>query len=211
MITKATFKITNTLILFTSLSFAVFAQQKKPIPSNQYVLDIKQSKIFWKGPKSAGNKHHGYLQLRSGVLNETNKGKFNTADFTINMNSITTQDYKKEKDNQEVDAVLKGHSFFMVADYPTGRMTVKQIEIMPERNQYTVYGDLTLKGISRPIVFVATIKKNANTVLATASFNIDRNKWGINAKKSDDMMSFMKDQLIADDIPIALDLIFNKL
>ncbi|MCY1536865.1 YceI-like domain protein [compost metagenome] len=131
------------------------------------------------------------------------------------MRSITSTDQAKPESNKRVDNELKSVSFFEVDKYPRATMLVKSVMAAVKRGTFTIEGNLTIKNITHPISFLASIQRNGNSLVATAQFSIDRMKWGIHQTKppltlSDQFFSAVKDKLIADEIPINLLLIFKK-
>jgi len=207
-------KLIITVILFISISFASTAQTKQILKPSWYKLDVKQSKIQWKGPKSVGNKHYGFLLLVAGIVNEGVNGKLINGDFTLDMKSIRSTDNKEAKKRKEVDDMLAGNDFFAVAKYPTAQMRVKTITAAAQKDNYKIVGDLTMKGIKKQIEFLATIRKITNNKLAIqANLTIDRHAWRIDSKEKNEANFFpdIRDKLIADEIPISLTLILNKI
>jgi hypothetical protein len=92
-------------------------------------------------------------------------------------------------------------------------MLVKQI--LPEQNPatYKVSGELTIKGVTKPIEFTTIMKQNGNTITATANTNISREKWNINHQPQPAYLDFLariKDNLVDDDIPVSLELVFTE-
>ena len=66
-----------------------------------------------------------------------------SAELTINVQSITT-------DNDRRDNHLRSGDFFDIENFPT--LTFKSTKIIPgEGNQFKMIGDLTIKGITRPV------------------------------------------------------------
>jgi len=192
------------IILLALVSFQgiAYAQQT-------YQLDIKKSKILWKSPKTV-SKHNGYLLFNSGNLHLSATGQPIGGTFNLNMNSISATDQSPAA-NQKVDLELKTPFFFNATKYPTGTMKVKSVTPVNQPNHYKIMGDLTLKGITNPIEFIAVIKKSGIVITATAELTIDRIKWNIKHQpKSINLYSFVKDKIIADEIPLSLNLIFNK-
>lgn len=211
---KQTVKLIITGILFTLISVAIVAQTKQILKPSLYKLDVKQSKIQWKGPKSVGNKHYGFLLLAAGMVNEGVNGKLINGNFTLDMKSIRSTDNKEAKKRKEVDDLLLGNDFFAVAKYPTAQMRVKTITETAQKDNYKIVGDLTMKGIKKQIEFLATIRKITNNKLTIqANLTIDRHGWRIDSKEKNEANFFpdIRDKLIADEIPVSLSLILNKI
>lgn len=191
------------LILF---QLSAYAQQT-------YKLDLKKSKILWRAPKTMGSsRHNGFVFFNSGSINYSLADQPTDGIFNLNMNSIVSIDHPTAAANKKVDDELKSPMFFTTAKYPTASMNVRRIISIPNKpNSYNVSGDLTMKGVTHPIEFVANIKRTGNTVNATGSLKIDRIKWNIHHEpKAFDLFSAIKDGVIADEIPISLNLVFIK-
>ncbi|QKJ30164.1 YceI family protein [Mucilaginibacter mali] len=178
--------------------------------ASTYLLDISKSKLFWQGTKTVGSKHTGTILFKAGSLSTDAGGKFNTGNFIMDMNSISSNDHQQKKDNQEVDEQLKGESFFSVAGYPTSAINVIRIDATGTPDQYKVTGNLTIRNITRQITFNAVIKQAVNRVKATAEFTIDRIKFGIHEKPNPNIMWSLQNAILSDDIPIRLNLEFVK-
>lgn len=181
------------------------------VAQQTYQLDVKKSKLFWKSPKSMGRQHYGYLSFNLGTLSYSAAGQPAAGAFSINMNSINSVDRKTAKDREEVNSLLKGDDFLSAAKHPTTAIIVKQLTKTQQANVYKVNGDLTIRGITHPIEFMATIKKTGSTVTAKADLNVDRIKWNIHHRPKNDWDFFatVKNQVIADEFPVSLDLVFH--
>ena len=198
------------IMLAGVIYFPVLAQQIKDTQDAVYQLDVKKSKLFWKAPK---NRHNGFILFNSGTLSNFTAGRPTRGTFSINMNSMMSTDEASAAGRKNVDDKLRSEDFFAVSRYPTATMLVKQI--LPEQNPatYKVSGELTIKGVTKPIKFTTIMKQNGNTITATAKTNISREKWTINHQSQPapwDLLASIKDNLVDDDIPISLELVFNK-
>jgi len=198
------------IMLAGVIYFPVLAQQKNGAQDVVYQLDVKKSKLFWKAPK---NRHNGFILFNSGTLSNFIAGRPTRGTFSINMNSMRSTDEASDAGRKKVDDKLRSEDFFAVSRYPTAAMLVKQI--LPEQNPatYRVSGALTIKGVTNPIEFTTIMKQNGSTITATANTNISREKWNINHQPqptSWDFLARMKDNLVDDDIPVSLELVFTK-
>ena len=202
------FRTIKLIIVILGLVLNVYSQ------SITYQLDVKKSKLFWKGTKKIGAQHYGVLLFNSGWLHTNAAGKLNDGMFNMNMKSITSTEHEKQASSQKVNTELKGSGFFEVDKYPIASITVKSIFPTEKPFEFKVEGDLTIKKTTHPIIFFATIKQNATTIIADASLMIDRVKWGIHETSEvsvmDQFFSNLKNQMIADEIPIVLKLVFVK-
>jgi len=86
---------------------------------------------------------HGSFRGISGVLRfEAGNPSVWSVDATIDVNSVDTG--VASRDNH-----LKSADFFDVAKYPT--MTFKSTSVKPEGSGYSIMGDLTLHGVTKPV------------------------------------------------------------
>jgi len=198
------------ILLAGVIYFPVQAQQKHGAQDVIYQLDVKKSKLLWKAPK---NRHNGFILFNSGTLSNFTAGRPTRGAFGIDMNSMRSTDKPTAAGRKEVDDKLRSEDFFAVSKYPTATMLVKQI--LPEQNPvtYKVSGELTIKGVTKPIEFTIIMKQNGNTITATADINISRANWSINHQPqptSWDFLARMKDNLVDNDISVSLELVFTN-
>jgi polyisoprenoid-binding protein YceI len=194
--------------LILILAGPVLAQQKQD--AVVYQLDVKKSKLFWKAPK---NRHNGFILFNSGTLSNFTDGKPTRGAFSINMNSMRSTDETSVTDRKRVDDKLRSEEFFAVSKYPVATIVVSKI--IPESNGTTfkVYGELTIKDVTKPIEFTTIMKQNGSIITATANVNISRANWNINHQPepgSWDLVGGLKDKLVDNDIPVSLELVFTK-
>ncbi|MGJ5643382.1 YceI family protein [Formosa sp. S-31] len=156
--------IKRAAVLVLALAFASFTTLKDK------KVDVKESTITWVGHKVTGE-HNGTISLKEGALSFSGKTLVG-GDFTMDMTSINTKDLEGEwKD--KLDGHLKADDFFGVEKYPTA--TLKFTKVEGSGADYTVTGDLTIKGITKPITF----KMHVADGTATAALKIDRTKYDI--------------------------------
>ena len=180
-----------------------------PLPAVNYSLDVKESFIHWKGRPITGGGHEGTLQLQSGNLDADANGKLVGGQFVIDMNSLKSTDIKDEEGRRSLENHLKDEDFFAVKKYPWGSFFLKKITPGADSTVFTITGDLGIKNIIHELNFPATIVVTGDLIKAKASIIIDRTKWGINYQ-SGSVFTNLKDNLIADQVPISMDLVFKK-
>ena len=198
-------KIVTILLFVMMLQPAVHAQKLQ----RTYQLDIKKSKILW---KTKVGRHSGYLLFNSGNLQYSATGQPINGSFSMDMNNIRSTDNAQDEARRKTDANLKKEDFFYSALYPTATIDVKKITRIGSSLAYKVMGDLTIKGISKPIEFTATISTKDKVTHITANIDMSRQLWNIHSEpkaKSLDLMSGTTEKLNPD-IFVSLDLILNK-
>jgi polyisoprenoid-binding protein YceI len=144
-----------------------------------------------------------------------NNGKIESGKFTIDMNSITVLDLKAGDGKEDLEGHLKGlgkeedaDHFFNTKKFPEGSFEITAVNTVDA--QTTVEGNLTLKGITKPVKFPATITLDGNKMtLSTESFKINRTEWNINYK-SKSIFDDLKDKFVEDDIELKVNVTATK-
>lgn len=186
-------------IFFCAMSLLAFATDPK---SNNVSVDLKKSTLEWVGYKVTG-KHNGVVNLKSGSIQFENN-KLAGGSFEIDMNSITCLDMTGEYANKLVNH-LKSDDFFSVGSYPT--VSFKSTKIIHQgQDLYKVEGNLTIKGVTKPIRFNTKLKDmsthkelNAQIKLDRADFNV---KYG-----SGSFFDNLGDKTIYDEFDININLV----
>ena len=146
-----------------------------------FALDSASSKVEWLAKKVTGQ-HNGTLAIKSGEL-KTEAGKITSGRFTLNMAAIKVVDITDAETNAKLAGHLNSEDFFSTSKFPEG--TFELVSTEPIANaaagspNYTIKGNLTLKGISKAISFPSTITINGEMLNAQADFDIDRTEWDI--------------------------------
>ncbi len=166
------------------------------------VAEEANNGIKWVGRK-VGGMHEGTIQLSKTNLEMTNdeiKGN-----FTIDMNSIVCTDIEDAESNADLVGHLKNEDFFAVEANPTAEFVITSSE-KSERgeNKYKIAGELTIKGITKPIEFPATITKEDDGIRVKAAFAFDRTKYGIEYS-SKSILGEVAGKFIYDDVELAID------
>ncbi|RZL13889.1 MAG: YceI family protein [Pedobacter sp.] len=188
-------KISSIFLLVAVVSLSAFKSPVKPVA---YTVDPAKSTITWIGKKVTGS-HNGTIALQSGTLNVDGK-KVTGGTFTIDMNSIKDAD-----GSAKLEGHLKADDFFGTAKYPTSTFVITKVA------GNNVTGNLTIKGITKPVTFPATISVNADgTVSALAGkILVDRTKYDIRYG-SKSFFDSIGDKAIDDNFEIGVKLVAKK-
>lgn len=165
-------------------------------------FDLTQSTIQWTGEKVTGE-HTGTIMLKDAKL----KMKDNTivdGKFIIDMSSITNSDLTDAEYNQKLVGHLKSDDFFSVAKYPTAELVITESSAFVN-NESTVKGNLTIKGITKPVEFKAT--KNGNSL--DAMIIVDRTKYDIRYG-SGSFFDGLGDKMIYNDFILKTNLVISE-
>ena len=170
--------------------------QTHEIENGTYVANTKTSTLNWKGYKPTGA-HDGTVAIKDGSL-VISEGNLSGGSFTFDMTAITVLDIPADDEyNAKLVGHLKSPDFFDSANQPTATFEITSVE------GASVKGNLTVKGITKPIEFTATLAKTELGIeLSGDTFKIDRTKFGIEYK-SKSFFENLKDKFIDDEFEIS--------
>lgn len=184
-------------LLASALSFGVFG---KPMG---YKIEPKESTVKWLGEKVAG-KHFGKVKVKAGAFqlegNDLVGGR-----VLIDMTSITVDDIENKEWNGKLVAHLKNDDFFSVDKHKEAILLVKNA-MMAKGGGYDVNGELTIKGVTKPIMFKVKLDKKDKVVKAKGSFTFDRTLYGIKYN-SGKFFSELGDKMIKDQVKVDFDVV----
>ncbi|WP_180268621.1 YceI family protein [Maribacter sp. 6B07] len=178
--------------------FGFSATATTPIDGEKKEVKVSESKITWKGYKVTGS-HDGNINLKSGHLEMKGK-KLVGGEFVVDMTSIVVTDLEAGKGKEKLEGHLKSADFFGVESNPTSKLVFTSVKPMND-NSYTVTGDLTIKGITKPVTLVVSMFENK----ASATLKIDRTKYDIKYG-SGSFFDNLGDKAIYNDFDLVVDL-----
>lgn len=168
-----------------------------------YTANVETSKLNWKGFKPTGT-HNGAVAIKEGSLVVAG-GILSGGNFTFDMNSISVLDIPADdKGNGKLVGHLKSPDFFDVENQPTATFEITGVEGV------TVNGNLTIKGITKPISFPVNLAVTVSGIsLKSEPFKIDRTLFGIEYK-SKSFFDDLKDKFINDEFEISFEVNASK-
>jgi polyisoprenoid-binding protein YceI len=184
--------------IFLALLFGFSAMANTPIDGEKKEVNISQSKVTWKAYKVTGA-HDGTIQLKSGHLEMDGK-KLVGGEFEVDMTSIIVTDLAAGDGKEKLEGHLKSDDFFGVEKHTTAKLVFKSMENF-NKNSYTVKGDLTIKGITKPITLVVSMFESK----ATATMKVDRSKFDVRYG-SGSFFDDLGDKTIYDEFDLVVDL-----
>lgn len=172
-----------------------FTSDPAAVKQGVYQLDPAHGKITW------SVSHLGFSTYIGQFSNVTATLTLNPADVaqskltaSVDINSIGTL-------NPALDKVLKGDGFFDAAKYPTATFISTRI-LRTGRNTANVDGNLTLHGVTRPIILKITF--NQAGVLPVVNI-YDAGFEGTATVKRSDFGMGAYTNFISDEIPLQLE------
>ncbi len=151
---------------------------------SQYTLDTLNSKVEWKGYKvfkSENTSHFGTIKFESGDVT-VKDGKLESGKFVADMNSLTSVDLKDDAESLgKLNGHLKSGDFFEVEKFPTASFEITKVTPATEGDYNTMLdGNLTIKGITKPVQFKANVSvKDGEVSVATEPKDIKREEFGV--------------------------------
>ncbi len=178
----------------------------KNIGTETYNIDTQKSTITWKCAMAIAEKggHNGYVSLSKGKL-ILEKERLTGGTVEVDMSTIADEHHNT--DNNLIDH-LKGADFFDAPNFPTATFTITRIESAAGKS-VNVTGDLTIKNITHPVTFPATIIVNGKVLTAYAKLSIDRTKWDVRYG-SNAFFDNLADRAISDTIEFDMNIVANK-
>jgi len=173
-------------------------------------VDPAKSTFNWTGKKVSGE-HTGTIKIAKGDLAVENN-KLVGGNFDVDMNSIVCTDLTDASYNAKFIGHMKSEDFFNIEKYPVSTFKITKVEPIAGAKagtpNYTITGDLTIKGITKPVTFPATVKVMGNKADAVAKFEVDRTQWDI--KYGTGLVGTAADKVIYDNFVVDLKLVAAK-
>ncbi|WP_350291167.1 YceI family protein [uncultured Croceitalea sp.] len=169
-----------------------------PIDGEKKEVKTDASTVTWKAYKVTGS-HTGTIALKSGAL-EFDGDKLTGGEFVVDMTTINTTDLEGEYKGK-LDGHLNSDDFFATASNPTSALVFTEVTASG-KNSYKVTGDLTIKGITKPVTFDVSVYGSK----ATATLKVDRTNYKV--EYGSGIIGTAKDKLIYDEFDLVVDLEF---
>jgi polyisoprenoid-binding protein YceI len=158
------------------------AKTEKTVKADKTLkVNTAASKLNWNAKKVTGE-HSGTINISNGNLLIA-KNNLVGGTFDIDMNSIVATDITDKEYNGKFIGHMKSDDFFSTEKNP--KATFKITSATPIKGakagaaNYTVTGDLTIKGITKPVSFPAVVKVEGNKATAQGTAVVDRTKYDI--------------------------------
>ena len=189
----------NFLSLVLAVAFGTTAIAG-PVDGDKKTVNTETSTVTWKAYKVTGS-HTGTISLKSGAL-EFDGDKLTGGEFTVDMTTINTTDLKAGQGKEKLDGHLHSDQFFGTASHPTSTLVFTNVKASG-KNSYEVTGDLTIKGITKPVTFDVSVYGSK----ATATLKVDRAAYNVQYG-SGSFFDNLGDKTIYDEFDLVVDLEF---
>lgn len=160
--------------------------------------DAAKTSLLWLGEKVTGE-HNGTINLKDGWMVFQNN-IITSGEFNVDMATI------KDADGSErLETHLKSDDFFGVAKFPVAKLVITGSDSF-EKGTATVRGNLSIKDVTNPVEFKATVQKKDDGTWFYANIIIDRSKYNIRYG-SGSFFDNLGDRLIYDEFKLRVSLL----
>jgi len=175
------------------------ATATEPVAEEKKEVKTDASTVTWKAYKVTGS-HTGTVALKSGAL-MFDGDKLTGGEFTVDMPTLISTDLEGESKGK-LEGHLKSDDFFGVENNAESKLVFTKVSASG-KNSYEVTGDLTIKGITKPVIFDVSIYGSK----ATATVKVDRTDYDIKFN-SGNFFENLGDKVIYDEFDLVVDLEF---
>jgi len=127
--------------------------------------------------------------------------------FVIDMSSLKVTDLEGEG-AQKLEGHLSSADFFGTNEHPTAALNITKVADTGA-GIFDVTADLTIKGITKPVIFSTLISQNSAGVSATAKIDVDRTQYDIKYG-SGKFFDSLGDKLIYDNFELNVSILATK-
>ena len=175
---------------------------------SQVTINPEQSNVEWTGKKVTGS-HHGTVQIHEGHA-YLSDGALTGGEFSLDMQSIAVKDIDNPKDNAKLTGHLQSDDFFSAEDHRYATFDITNVRPLEPKDRdganCEIFGDLSIKGITRTIHFPARVIVKDTEAKATATVAVDRTKFNVRYG-SGKFFENLGDKLIYDQFEVTLSLV----
>jgi polyisoprenoid-binding protein YceI len=179
-------------------------------PIGRWAVDADRSMLRWVGRNPNGY-HDGSVGITGGAVVGNDSGT--TGQVTVDPRSILNDDLEGDASQPALIAHLLSDDFLFVERHGTVSYEIQGVEPIDDATitsaTHRVRGALTLRGVTAPLDFPATVTAGPDGQLtAEAHFDLDRTRWGM-IYGSARFFAHLGMHLVFDDISIALRLVLE--
>ncbi|SFD48358.1 YceI family protein [Spirosoma endophyticum] len=176
-----------------------------------YTVDPAQSTISWNAKKVTGE-HNGVVKIAKGQLS-MDGNKLTGGTFVADMTTMRDVDKGEANPfNERLVNHLRSEDFFGVEKFPTSTFKITSVKPIDGTRagepNYTVSGELTIKNMTKPQTFPATVTLSGNVAQATAKLTINRIDYDIKYRAA--IIGTAADKIIDDTFALDLKMVATK-
>ena len=142
-----------------------------------YSLLIDDSELSWIGTELSTKTHTGTIDFTDGTIVVDNDNTI-SGNVKINMSTINVTDLQG-RSKEMLERHLRSSDFFEVESFSEAKFSFISKSFDKLSNQISFVGDLTIKDITNPISFNATLLETSPFLKAKAVLSFDRSKYNV--------------------------------
>ncbi|MEX0331375.1 MAG: YceI family protein [Puniceicoccaceae bacterium] len=181
-------------------------------PTGKLNLSVEKSALRWIG-RNLANNHNGRVELKSGNLEVDGDGDVTGGEVCVDMKGITCADIQDDTMNKVLIEHLASVDFFNVGEHPEASFRLLQTERLiggaPGQPNYRIYGEMTLRGVTRIIEFKAMVNQIPDGISFQAQVDVNRVNFGA-VYGSGSLFERLGMHLVNDLVTIDLTLVFVR-
>ncbi|MEP1085233.1 YceI family protein [Algoriphagus sp.] len=189
------------LSLILAAAFTAFS-----FPKESANVNTAESTITWTAKKVTGQ-HHGKVPITAASLDYKN-GRIIGGTFEMDMTSLTVEDITDPGSNKKLTDHLKSDDFFSVEKHKISVFKLTNAKTSNGKD-YELTGDLTIKGITKPVTFPATVNVKDGKITAYGKLTFDRTHYDIKFR-SGTYFENLADKLIYDEVELDVKLVASE-
>ena len=168
-----------------------------------FQIQKSSSTVNWTGKKVLGL-HTGTINLAGGNV-DISDGKIVGGEIEVDMTTIVTTDIQDKKMHDEFLAHLHNDDFFATDKFKTSKLLISGSEKVAN-NKLKINGKLTIKDITHPVSFIATVEVFTDFLHSLGEIVIDRTLYNIRYG-SGRFIDNLGDKLIYDEFVLQFKLV----
>lgn len=172
----------------------------------KFRIQKSSSTVNWTGKKVLGL-HAGTINVANGYVDFSEEG-IKYGEVVIDMTTIVITDINDPKTNGEFLAHLQHDDFFSVDKFKTAKLFITD-SVKKGSNAFLLKGNLTIKEITNPVSFTATVEVFTDFLHSMGEIVIDRTLYNIRYG-SGKFLQNLGDNLIYDDFVLQFKIIAQK-
>lgn len=191
------------VLLFPWYSRDICAIDFKQKQMAKFQIQQASSTVNWTGKKVLGV-HTGSINIANGFIEITDNSILG-GEIQIDMTSIVITDIEDPKTKQDFLGHLLNDDFFSVDQFKIATLSIRGSSKI-DTNKFKIDGNLSIKDITQPISFIASMEIFTDTLHALGEMVIDRTLYNIRYG-SGKFMDNLGDKLIYDDFVLQFKLV----
>jgi polyisoprenoid-binding protein YceI len=196
--TKTAIAIGAAALATTGIADAVQAQMARdvaPAAPATWNIDVVHSELSFRVRHLTGRVRGNFTEWAGSIVTDPASLTQGSATVEVKTASINTE-------NADRDKHLRSADFFDVEKYPT--LTFKSTRVELKGTDLTLYGDLTIKGVTKPVVLKGTYSGTANDpwgnqrIAFEAGTTVNRKEFGLTWGKMVEGVALVGDEIAID-------------